>query len=187
MAESSVQDLQNQIDELKLLLSNYKLDTTVSGNVAPTQRNLLTLGGDNFTAALYIDPNTGELIIPFFTSKDPNIGDNPKIQYSADQIIFTDVNGNIVMVLTAAPTLPNITLTSDNGLVSVGIRANQTSGPGLFMNGTRVVTVQMSGWTAATGTPTRTTFDTTTVTLTQLAERVKALIDDSLAHGLIGA
>lgn len=33
-------------------------------------------------------------------------------------------------------------------------------------------------WSAATGTATRTTFDTATVTLSQLAERVKALIDD---------
>ncbi len=37
---------------------------------------------------------------------------------------------------------------------------------------------QMSGFRAATGTATRTTFDTATVTLPQLAERVKAMIDD---------
>jgi len=36
-------------------------------------------------------------------------------------------------------------------------------------------------------TPTRTTFVTSTVTLTGLAERVKALIDDLITHGLIGA
>lgn len=42
------------------------------------------------------------------------------------------------------------------------------------------------GWGAATGTATRTAFDSTTVTLEQLAERVKALIDDLTAHGLIG-
>lgn len=35
-----------------------------------------------------------------------------------------------------------------------------------------------TGWVQATGTATRSTFDTTTVTLPQLAERVKALIDD---------
>jgi hypothetical protein len=39
---------------------------------------------------------------------------------------------------------------------------------------------------AATGTATRTTFDTTTVTTAQLAERVKALIDDMRAYGLEG-
>jgi hypothetical protein len=43
------------------------------------------------------------------------------------------------------------------------------------------------GWTAATGTATRTTFDTATVTTSQLAERVKALIDDLIASETIGA
>lgn len=44
-----------------------------------------------------------------------------------------------------------------------------------------------TGWSAPTGTATRTAFDTTTVTLDQLAERVKALIDDLTGHGLIGS
>jgi hypothetical protein len=39
---------------------------------------------------------------------------------------------------------------------------------------------------AATGSATRTTFDTTTVTTAQLAERVKALIDDFRSYGLHG-
>jgi len=42
-----------------------------------------------------------------------------------------------------------------------------------------------SGWDTATGTATRTTFDTSTVTTQQLAERLKALIDD-LYTGNIG-
>ncbi len=48
---------------------------------------------------------------------------------------------------------------------------------------------RMTGWTPATGTATRTTFVTSTVTLEQLAERTKALIDDlhaTAGHGLIG-
>jgi hypothetical protein len=45
-----------------------------------------------------------------------------------------------------------------------------------------------TGWGTATGTATRTTFDTTTVTLSGLAERVKALIDDlhqTAGYGLL--
>jgi hypothetical protein len=42
-----------------------------------------------------------------------------------------------------------------------------------------------NGWADATGTPTRSTFVTSTVTTEQLAERVKALIDDLKADGLI--
>lgn len=49
-----------------------------------------------------------------------------------------------------------------------------------------VDSVRKTGWTAATGTPTRTTFATGSVTLPVLAEHVKALIDDLISHGLIG-
>lgn len=52
-----------------------------------------------------------------------------------------------------------------------------------FWNATPVVVV--TGWAAATNTKLRTTFDTTTVTLPNLAARVGALIDDLLSYGLI--
>lgn len=55
------------------------------------------------------------------------------------------------------------------------------------VDGNQVVANRRTGWTAPTGTATRTAFDTATVTTTQLAERVKALTDDLIAHGLIGA
>lgn len=44
-----------------------------------------------------------------------------------------------------------------------------------------------TGWGVPTGTATRTTFNTASVTLPQLAEHLKALIDDLTAYGLIGA
>ena len=53
--------------------------------------------------------------------------------------------------------------------------------------GDAVVGTRKTGWTAATGTATRTAFATSTVTLPQLAERFKALLDDLISHGLIGA
>jgi hypothetical protein len=43
-----------------------------------------------------------------------------------------------------------------------------------------------TGWTAWTGTATRTTFATSTATLANVAEAVKALIDDLILTGLIG-
>jgi len=57
----------------------------------------------------------------------------------------------------------------------------------LSLNATQVISTRRTGWAAPTGTATRTTFATSTVTLPQLAERVKALIDDLTTHGLIGA
>lgn len=44
-----------------------------------------------------------------------------------------------------------------------------------------------TGWAAATGTADRTTFDTATVTTANLAKRLKALIDDLLTRGELGA
>lgn len=58
---------------------------------------------------------------------------------------------------------------------------------GVRVGSTRVLTTRRTGWGAATGTATRTTFATGSVTLPLLAERVKALIDDLITHGLIGA
>lgn len=55
------------------------------------------------------------------------------------------------------------------------------------VDGTQVVSNRVTGWGAPTGTATRTTFVTSTVTLPQLAERVKALLDDLITHGMIGA
>lgn len=59
------------------------------------------------------------------------------------------------------------------------------TGPLGFFGTTPVA--KKTGWTAATNTKTRTTFDTTTVTTAVLAAHVGALIDDLLAYGLISA
>ena len=56
----------------------------------------------------------------------------------------------------------------------------------LSANGVQLLGTRRPGWGPPTGTATRTTFATGTVTTTQLAERVKALIDDLTTHGLIG-
>jgi hypothetical protein len=70
------------------------------------------------------------------------------------------------------------------GTVRHGLTLGAT--PAYRMNGVQVLTTRRTGWSAATGTATRSAFATSTVTTPQLAERVKALIDDLTAHGLIG-
>jgi hypothetical protein len=57
----------------------------------------------------------------------------------------------------------------------------------IHIRGNRVLGPRITGWAAATGTATRTTFATGSVTTAQLAERVKALIDDLTTQGMIGA
>ena len=73
---------------------------------------------------------------------------------------------------------------SGNGNINASGRVASSSGFSVGSN--QVVSARRTGWAAPTGTATRTTFATSTVTLSQLAERVKALIDDLTAHGLIG-
>jgi hypothetical protein len=67
---------------------------------------------------------------------------------------------------------------------------NLGAGKAITVGGAQVAGARKTGWAAATGTATRASFDTSTVTLPQLAERLKALIDDlhsGTGHGLIGA
>lgn len=64
---------------------------------------------------------------------------------------------------------------------------NASAGVAYQVNGTQVVSARRTGWNAASGTASRAGFDTASVTTAQLAERVKALIDDLVAHGLIGS
>lgn len=62
-----------------------------------------------------------------------------------------------------------------------------TVGGAISVGGSQVVAARRSGWVVPSGTASRTSFDTASVTTEALAERVKALIDDLAAHGLIGS
>lgn len=73
-----------------------------------------------------------------------------------------------------------------SGLSSLSVVGNIDVGGQIRIDGTRVVGNRITGWGAATGTASRAAFDAGTVTAGQLAQRVKALIDDLTTHGLIG-
>jgi Pectate lyase superfamily protein len=78
---------------------------------------------------------------------------------------FSDAAGNLMMTL------------AQNGTVNV---LNSLS-----VAGTKVVGARETGWTAATGTANKGAFATGTATLTNCAERIKALEDALRTHGLI--
>jgi hypothetical protein len=84
-----------------------------------------------------------------------------------DFALFNKNGGNVLVVPTGAQ---NIGLF---GTVSIG--------------SAQVLGARRTGWAAPTGTAARASFDTATATTAQLAERLKALIDDLIAHGLIGS
>jgi hypothetical protein len=64
---------------------------------------------------------------------------------------------------------------------------NARSGFVYRVNGTQVLGARRTGWSAPTGTSSRATFDTASVTAAQLAQRFKALYEDLVATGVIGA
>lgn len=65
---------------------------------------------------------------------------------------------------------------------------NVAGTPWMAIGGSQVLTTRRTGWALPTGTLSRATFDQSTVTLAQLAQRVAALITDLYSgHGLIGA
>jgi hypothetical protein len=85
----------------------------------------------------------------------------------------------------------NIRCLDSGGTVQVVM--NQTSGStGVYVGGLRIIGPRATGWTSTPfGTLDRTGFNTATVTLEQLAQRVAALINDLHAvgtanHGIIG-
>lgn len=92
------------------------------------------------------------------------------------------LNGGSVVDFSGLLSIGTDTLIDASLEVNLDVDTNAT----YQVNGTQVVELRKTGWVAPTGTATRTTFDTTTVTTAQLAERVHALIDDLTSHGLIG-
>lgn len=76
----------------------------------------------------------------------------------------------------------NSTIIGNQGISTINITSS------LDRNGVQVLGARETGWTAMTGTGDKaSSFDTSTVTLADLAERVKALQDALTTHGLIGA
>jgi hypothetical protein len=73
-----------------------------------------------------------------------------------------------------------------SGLTSLGVLGNADVGGVYRVDGVKVVGNRVTGWSAASGTASRASFDTATVTTAQLAQRLKALLDDLISHGLIG-
>lgn len=111
--------------------------------------------------------------------------------YALPMVKLTPFDTTTKQVLGWNPTeqaLDYLPLEVDSTTGNVTASGNMTipAGHHYRVDGNQVVGNRRTGWTAATGTATRTAFDTGTVTTTQLAERVKALTDDLIAHGLIG-
>lgn len=97
--------------------------------------------------------------------------------------------GEKVLRIGARTTAPSGTIVADHAYLYVqDIAAGNAAIHTMTEAGDIVKLYAISGWGTPTNTLTRTTFDTSTVTLQQLAERVGALISDlKTGHGLLKA
>lgn len=145
-------------------LSNASLPTT-----GTWQSAAITLKHDQ---RIYFEASGADAGSSFYRRPD-STGDS-WIEYD------TGINGMLIV----ADGVPSLQVYSNLVLapVSIGITAGHT----LQINNQTVVNARQTGWSAPTGTVSRATFDQSTVTLAQLAQRLAALITDLTTHGLIG-
>ncbi|MEA3045868.1 MAG: hypothetical protein QOJ53_200, partial [Sphingomonadales bacterium] len=73
------------------------------------------------------------------------------------------------------------------GLSSLSVAGDGDVSGDYKVDGVKVVSNRRTGWTAPTGPSSRATFDSSSISAPQIAQRLKALIDDLTAHGLIGS
>jgi hypothetical protein len=154
---------------------------TVNGNAAlgDAATDVHTVTGDcgfgTSAPASYLDGTRG---LAVFDSSSPGIA----IANSSRGYLFY-ISGSTLFLWDSTANADRLSVDSSGHL-------NVMAGAVYKLGGTQVLGARKTGWSTATGTATRTGFDTGTVTLAQLAERVKALIDDlhgSAGHGLIGS
>lgn len=154
--------------------------------------NVYALSDDSgnvfMNTAEIMEDSSGAAYLTFVDTSGAAVG---KIKASSSNLTVLPDGSTQVAVIATTAIYPN---TDNSYSLGIGSRhykngyINKVYMNTVYDSGSnQVLTDRQTGWTAATGTATRTTFDTATVTLSQLAERVKALEDDLLTHGIIGA
>lgn len=148
----------------------------------------LGLGGSGVSTARIKTDVSGNVSIAM-TAADTfsitNTGTATRFIVNSADVTFEDTSSSAKSVLQAGAVLAF----SPDGTKTSSLGANNTTGY-LQVNSNTVVSARKTGWTAPTGTASRAGFATSTATLTQVAETLKALIDDlhfTAGHGLIGS
>jgi hypothetical protein len=164
-----------------------------------------SLGGGTFANGLIINSVTGAgVAAQSGSSAMASLIDASPGTYTSDAVILG--NGQKLRLMGTAGTHAKIYNDGSNNVrlvLGTGVLAVRDSGDAtslftfdntggltlstLKVGASQVVTSRRTGWTSPTGTATRTGYVTSTATATQVAEALKALIDDLTAHGLIGA
>ena len=176
--------------------STGKLKADASGNVT-IDGATLTLFANGITSVID-NSNSGGYVSGFRSTDASGYLARMGVSSGGGGIPFVStLRGSIRGEMTSDSSGAYLTLTNSVGTQTIELdgnqgRANLTSvnaSSSYSVASSQVVAARKTGWATATGTATRTTFATSTVTLPELAERLKALIDDlhnSAGHGLIG-
>ena len=109
-----------------------------------------------------------------------------QLEFDGSIVFLNALEQNVARFSTAGNLLLGNTTGTERLSVTGNIQLTSTA-DSYKVGANNVVGFRKTGWAAPTGTATRTTFATSSATTEQLAERVKALIDDLTSHGLIGA
>lgn len=190
--------LVNELDFNVMNPGTQVIGLSIGGNSLAQPTNALgfivnTLGNGNKWVTGFVTMDAAAdfgLALGALAASGTNINSQPAVMTFFDngsvrrsmQMQVQPSGGTNFLVLSVSGSNVSVKATQGNFLVD--------SGFGFIVNGLPVVGARKAGWAVATNTKLRTTFDTTTVTLPQLAARVGALIDDlfsSAGHGLIGA
>lgn len=141
-------------------------DANISGKIIAKGTGAIWAVGTGTTVPFYVQGSTGAAI----SFRDSGASSLGSIGYgSASRFNINDSAGSAIATVNSTAAL------------------NLANAAGeLRINNTKVVDARITGWTAWTGTPTRSGFDTSTATTANIAETLKALIDDLISHGLIG-
>jgi len=145
-------------------------------SVQPATDNTFTLGASSFRwSELYSTIiQTGSIVSL----------SNLLLSAATGSVIGLGVNGVSTAYITNTALQP-----SANATFSLGTSSSQwtnTYSAAYYSGANQVVGARATGWTVATGTPSRATFTTSGVSLATLAGVVMALEQDLIAHGLIG-
>lgn len=103
------------------------------------------------------------------------LGKDSEFRTAENQVMEIDQSGNVLINQGDLDVVGNINIVSTSAAFAY------------FIDDLQVLTSRMTGWTAPTGTDSRATFDADSTSVTELAQRLKALIDDLTAHGIIGS
>jgi hypothetical protein len=171
------------------------LECAVANNIvcsgAATEAHLKLTGGAS-VADILVSGGTGTAVLKVASGTSKGVGlaleegaftSGAAIRMGRGQEIAFEATSTISMALASGN---DIIQMLDGASEVIGFFVDAAT-PAIRVNGIKVVGPRIAGYTASSGTSTRTGFDTASVTLEQLAQRVKALIEDLSTHGLIGS